>query len=472
MERAYPSLPHLQHIDPDLDPSAILRAAFPRVFVINADAHVPGIAVHSIMVDRNDMIRSSFHQVMCPYLTRNLQRGIAIDVAMDGESGYGAGVVRDWLTELGACVFGPELGLFQAVPGVPNTVHPVLTSSMGKYGSVAASNEWFEFAGRVAGLAIRLNAPTAVHLSSAAWRAVLGQSPRTEDLKQLQPHVYRSCLTVMQASAEELRSMALNFEVGAQPLMPSSTATSASREVTSANRRLYLSLMIDHYCGVQMPGTYSIGNLCLHRAMSMFASGLLAVSTLPSGSHMGDIMRGVTAQAFNAASGGAVSSLGVDDLRCVTQVILHEPTQVATRTVDAFWEMLRDTMTDDQRRSVLRFWTGSRALPQVADVPFSPTPASDGTPSDDGTTGATATSGCSSDLRSTSSQHMLLQLRTSHAPHVMLPTASTCMRQLILPTGCSGDVRGMFRAFAIALEHTNIEDDHVDEESWDGEMSD
>lgn len=197
-----------------------------------------------------------------------------------------------------------------------------------------------------------------------------------------------------------------------------------------------------------MHGEDTQHTMCVHAAMSAFGRGLAAMSVLPPmapgdvgcGVSLGVVLSSIHPDDLNLALGGVGGCLDVSLLRRCTQFVPRTPnstsetqeTQEAQeaqeKAVDIFWDMMTNTFTTDtMRRSVLCFWSGSRAIPaDTAAVTYQ------------------------------------LMVHDADPPAIRrLPNAITCLRQLFIPR-CCACAQDMATLFEIATQHTNMEDEEMD----------
>lgn len=387
-------------------PQVTLESTFTDVLVVNSeldendsfmeDAILLSVSRGNVLVDSFDTVMYSMRPGEIAY------NGAMVDVIFRGESGFGAGVAREWVTEVFLQLVHRR-ELFEVLPTDARVLHPVIGASTREQG------DWYEFAGRMCALAIRMRAPISFYLSEAAYGMMLGGLPGPDWLRELDPQLHRSCMSVMRADPDALASMELTFEADMVP-------GGESVAVAEHNRELYVHLAAARRCAGRAGEAAA--------AMAAFARGLTAMSAVPWGPDDGasaitavtDALRSVKSRVFNDAVGGA-PSLSVAAWRSATCEIAPGASAEIMRT---FWDAV-GSMGDEERRGVLRFWTGALSLP--ASPP--------GTVS--------------------------LQLRVT--PGARLPTACTCLRQLRLPGACTTPA-GMLSAFAIAIQNAiSIEDD-------------
>lgn len=345
-----------------LTTDAIIGDMEGRIYDGNDDEDAPQLDGIAVDVDRDNVLASTFDQIMM-LTPDNVRVGSVVDVVYMQETGVGAGVMRDWMVHAWRDLADPARGFFCTSPVHPHVLHPNPEGETWQPGEFLVS---MEFAGRMAGIAIRANAPTGFHLSRAMYRCmtqdpsvVTNLSDRMLDLAELQPDVARSCTAILGAGDQaELDAMTIpGFAVTDDvSLLPGVSALDAANvDVTMANRYLFVRLVADHYTGVR-------GN-CRHAASALmrglcFATGNDEVST----GDMAFIMSSrVSHSKFNDVCGGEVC-VPVEELLRRTRVTFSDADGAGQQAaVTLFWEAVR-RMTHEERRGLLRLWTGATSL--------------------------------------------------------------------------------------------------------------
>jgi hypothetical protein len=300
-----------------------------------------------VVVDRNDVLGSS---LSC--LSAGLPPGMRFDeharlqVSFVGESGYGDGVVRDWLSAVMA-----ELcrgGVFCVSDGVvhPNVALPPSESSI----------RLLWMAGVVTAISVRVGAPTGYHLSEAMIRVLQGRpsSIGAESLEQLDPSVAASCRAVMACSTQaELDDMCLpGFCFGDRELI----AVGGAVAVTLENRALLTRLISLQLAEPAFEG------------IREFRRGFLQALGVSRRKAM-ETLRSMTPAEMNASLGGA---LDIPANALLSRVIAHVMPGVArsmvAEAIVAFKALVR-AMDVCQRRRLLRFWTGAAGFDAASSIP-------------------------------------------------------------------------------------------------------
>jgi hypothetical protein len=264
-----------------------------------------------------------------------------LQVSFVGESGYGDGVVRDWLSAVMAELC--RVGVFCVSDGV---VHPSSESSI----------RLLWMAGVVTAISVRVGAPTGYHLSEVMIRMLQGRPSLigAESLEQLDPSVASSCRAVMACSTQaELDDMCLpGFCFGDRELMPAGGAVA----VTLENRALLTRLISLQLAEPAFEG------------IREFRRGFLQTLGVLRRDAM-ETLRSMTPSETNASLGGA---LDIPANALLSRVIAHVMPGVArsmvTETIVAFKALVR-AMDVCQRRRLLRFWTGAAGFDTASSIP-------------------------------------------------------------------------------------------------------
>jgi hypothetical protein len=279
--------------------------------------------------------------------------------------------MRDWITSVMTAIYSPETGLFRQV--AHRVVHPrhddgALDKRMA---SVATPSKWGWLAGFVTGIAARANVSTGYHLSDAFASLVLVRRPT--DLNkatiEIDHETAATCRKMLDASPDDLRSMGLTFEYEESGLLPDGSGQHIP--VTPHNRDLFAKLISARRCGTDdiygLPASiareYRKGFL---QGVGSSGSGSSTTTTSSCVSHSPDESRSsslwnVTVEDFNETLGGSLEITSDDILSKVQFCQGRNVNRVrAEELVERFKQHVRD-MSDDKRRSLLRFWTGSLA---------------------------------------------------------------------------------------------------------------
>jgi hypothetical protein len=315
-----------------------------------------GDDVLRINVDRKDLLVSTFKSIESRINTLDRwseSRAPRVSVKFADESGYGEGVLRDWITSVMTEIYSPEAGIFRQVSH--RVVHPRGRDALdGNLASVATPSKWGWLAGFVTGVAVRANVSTGYHLSDAFASMVLGRRPTNLDKASIEidNDIAATCRKTLEATPEDLNSMGLTFEYEENGLLPDGSGQGI--QVTRYNRDLFTKLVHARICGTDdvhgLPASIS----------REFRKGFMQGVGYDTDVHSKSLWN-VTVRDFNETLGGSLEITSEDILSkvqfCQGRNVNR---QSAEELVEGFKQHVRD-MSDEQRRALLRFWTGSLA---------------------------------------------------------------------------------------------------------------
>jgi len=332
-----------------------------------------------------------------------------MDVIYEEDMGSGVGVAFDWLCSVADELFHHSQ-YFEPLAEAPSIVHPK------HFWNENLSSTVYEFAGRILGLALKMNVPIGVHLSSACIHMMTRRPVTLETFKQLDPVAHSSLTQLMNMSEVEFQSIGLDQGFVSYRDSVELFPGGRTLPVTYASRGAYIDLNMK--C-IQY-GTF--------QACRALRKGLLDV--LHNNNNMEAIdhaLSRMTPADLNAMIGGRGlgCDLAVEPWKESTSVLYvgYGGASALGDIKEAFFNMVRD-MTDQQRLHLLRFWTGLRCLP------------SDGF---DGFEGR---------LR------LVVHYNT---PVSRLPTSQTCMVTINMPA--YEDAETMRRRFELAIMDATMDND-------------
>ena len=159
--------------------------------------------------------------VLSRRMVRNIRRGV-VRVSFNGELGEGDGLIRDWFSEMATQIYNPAYAMFQyREESEPR--YTVLSP-------FAIHQDEFEenlrTVGRFMALAIIQRNPIKVSLPVMFFAKLMEHDVRLEDIRMVEPDLYRTLAYTMSSSDRELSELGLEIEIGGVPEL-----------VTSENRR-------------------------------------------------------------------------------------------------------------------------------------------------------------------------------------------------------------------------------------------
>lgn len=260
-------------------------------------------------------------------------------ISFKGELGVDAGgVKKDWFTEMTKQMFSPEIGIFNASSTNQNVYYPNPLSFKRKDHLAL-----FEFAGLFIAKALLDGIQINCHLSQVFYKHILGIKPSFQDLKEIDADIYNNMHYVLNANYLD----DFNFEVSIlSPDGNTNKSVSLKPEsetvVNEENRFEYIAL----YSNFKM--IFEI-----HEQMAAFMKGFNHL--IPPNSIVGKL----EVQDLDAMLAGA-QEIDLDDWKRNTEYL--NGYSESSQTIIWFWEFV-EKLDDKDRRKVLRFATGSPAVP-------------------------------------------------------------------------------------------------------------
>ncbi|KAL4443378.1 hypothetical protein ABPG75_011115 [Micractinium tetrahymenae] len=321
------------------------------------------LAVLSVSRDPQRIVESSFAELLA-LRPRQLNRSLA--VRFSGEPGQGAGVTREWLSLLIPRLFKPELGLFCTCPGDPLALFPSPSASVQE-----GHLQYLAVAGRVMGLALLHRLPLGFRLASAFYRGLAAgwEGPTFDDLEELEPEVWRSCLEIL--NAEDAAELALTFTFSCDQLgmsvevplsaNPNEPVTNSSREayVAAVARHLLRERVSEELAAVRQ-GLIDVFTESPARLLSLEELNQLSLGSLAA------ISAAEWRQHTRCAGWGGWRGCGA--LPAGEEPGEEDEEEEAVEGAEEpevlrwFW-MLVGAMNEQQRAALLRFWTSLPCLP-------------------------------------------------------------------------------------------------------------
>ncbi|AFN83942.1 ubiquitin-protein ligase [Encephalitozoon romaleae SJ-2008] len=161
---------------------------------------------YRVYVDRNDVLRSSYFQVMAKspeeFRTRRLE------IKLTGEEGldYG-GLTREWLVLLAKDLLDPNFALFEFSTGDKTTTVPCKNSYVNP-----EHLSYFKFVGRIVAKAIMDGNFINLHLSKFIYKHILGKNCDLQDLESTDPEFYKSLAWIRDNHVDESLGLTFSFD--------------------------------------------------------------------------------------------------------------------------------------------------------------------------------------------------------------------------------------------------------------------
>ena len=282
-----------------------------------------------ICVTRDDIVRTSYDAIMCISNVSwcNCQ---TLDVCFEGETGFGEGVVRDWIGTL-SIEFFYKSGYFEAIPRNPSVLHPKVTTD----------KKWMDFAGRILGISIRLGIPVGVHLTRASFAVLTERSVGYRELHEIDPFISQSLRAINDTA--DIASMHLDGFRGVDgtEMFPGGGRI----DVTAANKGLYVEMVMEVH-------VRRVSEQCLY-----MLAGIMHVFHGNKAKGAYHAIRRMRSSEFNRLIGGGGIGKSISTADWKAHTIVEPPGKG-----DVIFDMI-EAMTHDGKMLLLRFWTGLHCLP-------------------------------------------------------------------------------------------------------------
>ncbi|UYI26600.1 ubiquitin protein ligase [Encephalitozoon cuniculi] len=161
---------------------------------------------YRVYVDRSDVLRSSYFQVMAKspeeFRTRRLE------IKLTGEEGldYG-GLTREWLVLLAKDLLDPNFALFEFATEDKTTVVPCKNSYVNP-----EHLSYFKFVGRIIAKAIMDGNFINLHLSKFIYQYILGKSCDLQDLESADPEFHKSLVWIRDNPVDKSLGITFSFD--------------------------------------------------------------------------------------------------------------------------------------------------------------------------------------------------------------------------------------------------------------------
>lgn len=300
--------------------------------------------LHEMLIDRSHLLGESFEYIVNAD-PDSLRGGLFME--FKNEEATGPGVLREWFFLVCQSIFNPQNALFIACPNDRRRFLPNPASSVDPL-----HLEYFRFSGRVIALALMHKIQVGIVFDRVFFSQLAGNSVSLEDVKDADPFLYKSCKQILEMDAELVDQdvLGLTFvreieELGLRKVVEL-CANGQNISVNSKNRKEYVDLLIRH-CFVT-----SIAEQVAH-----FANGFAdIISNLRI---QKSFFQNLDLEDLDWILHGSETSVSVEDWKRHTDYygfIESEP------QISWFWKIV-GTMTAEQRKVLLFFWTSIKFLP-------------------------------------------------------------------------------------------------------------
>ncbi|KAK1295925.1 E3 ubiquitin-protein ligase UPL5 [Acorus calamus] len=300
--------------------------------------------LHEMLIDRQQLLAESFEYVRQAD-PEALRSGLFME--FKNEEATGPGVLREWFCLVCRELFNTENALFITCPNDQRRFFP-------NPGSVVNSLhlDYFRFCGRMIALALMYKVQVGVLFDPLFFVQLGGKVIALEDVRDSDPCFYTSCKQILEMDAALLDSDALGLTfVREINELGSLREVELCREgkgitVTSRNRDRYIELLIRHRFVTS-----------ISEQTRLFAEGFADI--LGEQKHLRCFFRSLELKDLDILLNGSEETISVEDWKGHTEYNGYKETD---NQVCWFWKVL-ESMSADQRRVLLFFWTSVNYLP-------------------------------------------------------------------------------------------------------------
>jgi hypothetical protein len=291
---------------------------------------------YGVFVDRKNVLRTSYFQIMAKSPAEFRERKIEIKLAGEEGLDYG-GITREWLGLLVKDLVNPDFALFTFASEEKNTVVPCKGSFVNP-----EHLSYFKFVGRIMAKAIIDNNSIGLHLTRYVYKYILSRPCDLSDLELADPAFYNSLIWVRDNPIDGV--LHLTFSLGYEEFGESRTVdlvpNGSQISVTEENKLEYIRLLCEYklFNGIELQ-------------LSALKSGLLEILRE-------DIVRIFDEHELELLICG-IPEINVDDWKSNT---LYFGYKESSKVITWFWKAVK-SFSDVSKAKLLQFVTGSSMLP-------------------------------------------------------------------------------------------------------------
>ncbi|KAG2312178.1 hypothetical protein Bca4012_026742 [Brassica carinata] len=298
--------------------------------------------IHEMLIDRSNLLAESFEYIT-EASAEELRGGLFME--FKNEEATGPGVLREWFYLLCQEIFNPRNTLFTRSADDVRRFSPNPASKVDPL-----HPDYFEFTGRVIALALLHKVQVGVLFDRVFFLQLTGKKIGLEDIKDTDRIMYNSCKQIL-----EMDPVCFDSAAGLGLTFVSETEVLGKREtkelikdgksiaINSKNREQYVNLLINHRFATSVSEQVN--------QFSQGFSDILADTTC--------FFKRLYVEDFDCMLGGGDNMISIDDWKAHTEYNGFKKTD---RQIRWFWKILKK-MTEEERRSVLFFWTSTRFIP-------------------------------------------------------------------------------------------------------------
>eukprot|EP00742_Colponemidia_sp_Colp-10_P004809 GILJ01005133.1.p1 GENE.GILJ01005133.1~~GILJ01005133.1.p1 ORF type:complete len:1085 (+),score=158.91 GILJ01005133.1:437-3256(+) len=304
------------------------------------ERRVHGLSGYRVQIRRNHLVEDGFNALnqLGSHLRSLIQVSFVSAEGVDELGIDGGGLFKEFIVQLTRTAFGPEYGLFKETS--EHTLYPNPASYL-----IPDHLKMFEFLGRMVGKALYEGILLEARFARVFLNRLLGKLNTLDDLPSLDPDMYRN-LVFLKNYEGDLRDLALNFVVLDETfgvtkeyeLIPGGR----NIEVTRENRLRYVHSMAHYRMNTQ-----------IRTQCDAFLRGLRDLIPL-------NWLKMFTPDEIQLLLAGFSSSFDVEDLKrnCTFGSGYHE----TDAPIQMLWEVL-ESFDDKQRADFLMFTTSCSRAP-------------------------------------------------------------------------------------------------------------
>ncbi|CAF2042673.1 BnaA09g20850D [Brassica napus] len=299
--------------------------------------------MHEMLIDRSNLFAESFEYISGA-TPGSLHSGLFME--FKNEEATGPGVLREWFYLVCQEIFNPRNALFlrsaddfrRFSPNPASKVDPLHLS-------------YFEFTGRVIALALMHKVQVGVLFDRVFFSQLAHPEISLEDIKDTDRVMYNSCKQILEmdpAFFDSNAGLGLTFELETEELGKRETVEllpdGRSIAVNSENREQYVKLLIKQRFAAS-----------ISQHVERFSKGFSDIlsDSVPA------FFKRIYLEDFDGMLRGGENPISIDDWKAHTEYNGFKETD---RQIDWFWKIMKK-MTEEERRSVLFFWTSTKFIP-------------------------------------------------------------------------------------------------------------
>lgn len=299
-----------------------LEATFVRFGTINLN------------INRERLFNESFDSLQ--YISDADLRSKRFRVNFIGENGCDVGgLAKDWFENFTKSFFNPDYGFFKASESNANAFRPF------------EANEFdlrnLTFVGKIIGKGVIEQMLLPCHFTNSFYKIILGKKPNLVDLKEVDQELYQSlCWMADNDVTDVMEGTTFTVDVeefGARQAIPLKEG-GADILLTEDNKFEYIRLMTEYKLETMIRNQ---SNYFLQGFNRMVPANLLS---------------GFTVSEFKRLLSGVIK-IDVDDWKNNVIILTYNPTDLI---ITWFWRAI-ESYSEEEKRCVLRFVTGSPSVP-------------------------------------------------------------------------------------------------------------